>query len=126
MGTANILVIDSEMLSLAMISNTLRLEGHAVTTTDNPLTPLFRGKQLRLNFDLVLTTINLRPIGGFEVGRRLKRAGLNIPVVYMLESQAIAEIIAKGLGADSVLRKPFTANQLRRIVTRCLDNGGTI
>ncbi len=126
MGTGNILVIDSELASLAMISNTLRLEGHAVNSSDDPIMALVHAeKKDGLKPDLVLTDLNLRPIGGFEIARRLRLADPNLPIVYMADSQGIADVIVGTLGPNAVLRKPFTAKQLRSIVKRRLANKRT-
>ncbi len=117
---ANILVIDDEVMLLDLISNTLRLDGHHVTAMSDPLAVLEFQRAGQSPVDLLLSDISMKPISGFELVKRLTKAGFNSPVLFTSGYPALSEAVANGLGERSVIEKPFTAAQLRAAVRRAL------
>jgi DNA-binding response OmpR family regulator len=118
---ANILLINDEPVLLNLISNTLRLEGYVVTSMCDPLTAVESFRAGRLQIDLVLTDIELTPISGFELVKRLSKTGFKSPALFMSGDPALVGVVAESLGHCAVLEKPFTAAQLRSAVRSTLQ-----
>ena len=72
---ANILVIDEDLILLNLIATTLRLEGHTVNALSDPPAVLDSLQGGGMSLDLLVTEINLVGLSGFELVRRLCKAG---------------------------------------------------
>jgi DNA-binding NtrC family response regulator len=118
---ANILLIDDDAVLLDLISNTLRLAGHTVSALRGPLAAFEFFGAGKLPIDLVLTDIDLTPISGFELMKRLRKRGFKSPVLFMSGYRGLAEAVAESFGQRTVLEKPFTAPQLRSAVHKALQ-----
>jgi len=71
-------------------------------------------EQAEINsYDVIILDVMLPGLGGFEVCRRLREAGLKIPVLMLTARDAVEDRIA-GLdhGADDYLTKPFEFREL--------------
>ena len=111
---ANIFVIDDESILLDLISNALRLDGHKVTTFSEPMSMLaVPGCPL---MDLLVTDVEMRPINGFEVAKRLIMRGFQGPILFMSGYSYPRDSSDRRL----VIEKPFTAGQLRAAVSKAL------
>ncbi len=118
---ANILVIDDEEILLDLISNTLRLDGHNVTALCSPTSVLASQSAGTLTIDLLVTDVELRPISGFELAKRLSDAGYPGRVLFMSGYPATAGRVNHGPENNLLLEKPFTAQQLRSAVATALS-----
>ena len=118
---ANILLIDNEAVLLNLMSNTLRLDGHTVNALCDPLAAFEFFGAGKLPIDLVLTDVEMTPISGFTLLKRLGKSGVKSPVLFMSGYPALAEAIAETWGPSAVLGKPFTATQLRSAVAKALQ-----
>ena len=118
---AHILVVDDEPLLLDLISATLRLDGHEVTAVGDPPAALSMQEAGQLPVDLLLTDVEMRPISGFELVRRLTKLGFDSPVLFTTGYPALSDVVAGSLGARFILEKPFTAAQLRGVVRNALS-----
>lgn len=73
----------------------------------------------RGGFDLVLLDVNLPRLDGFEVVRRLRAAGSDVPVVMMLDRGAVWDSVARLKGsADDYVVKPFCFERLLAKIVR--------
>jgi CheY-like chemotaxis protein len=115
----NILLIEDEAVLLGLIATSLRLDGHAATALYGPARALDTRAAGRSPIDL-LTEISTRPISGFELVARLRKKGFNGNVLFMSRGPALAHTVGESLGQRTVLKKPFTAPQLRGAVRRAL------
>jgi DNA-binding NtrC family response regulator len=115
----NILVVDDQKTFLSEAAALLRPHFHT-TTCSSPLRAVRLAK--RGNVDLVLTTLVMRELDGFEVIRRIRGAGLRLPVIMITgfgdENSAIE---ATRLGADDYLDKPVEPQELISRIRRALD-----
>jgi DNA-binding response OmpR family regulator len=69
------------------------------------------------HFDLVVIDIGLPGIDGFTLVRRLRKSGLQIPIMMLTARNTVAtKVEALDLGADDYLPKPFEQAEL---VARC-------
>lgn len=75
-------------------------------------------------FDLVITDVIMPEVEGLEVVRAVRARWPECPIVAMSGGGRIAkgEILdwAAKFGARHVLAKPFSADELRRVVALCL------
>lgn len=64
-------------------------------------------------YDVVVLDLMLPELDGFEVCRRLRKKGIDTPVIIVTARDAVADrITALDAGADDVLVKPFVFDEL--------------
>jgi DNA-binding NtrC family response regulator len=107
-----ILVVDDVPTFLQEMRGILKSHCGNVTICTSPLRAL---RRLRVDPpDLLITTLVMRELGGFEVIRRVRGFGLSIPIVmitgYGNEKTAIE---ATRLGVSDYLEKPVAPEELR-------------
>lgn len=116
---AKILLVDDEPAILKVVSNLLTIEGHeAVTSTDglDALRLLRRSK-----FDILLSDIMMKPMGGMELLRKVRVEFPRLPVVLLsgyTNLNTASEALA--LGVFDYLTKPIDVNDLREVVAHAL------
>lgn len=72
--------------------------------------------------DLVLLDLQMPGMGGMEVLRRLREAGIEVPVVIVSAHDALPNVVqAMRLGAIDFLAKPTTPEALRKVVADVLS-----
>lgn len=106
-----ILIIEDEKKMAELLESGLREEGHSVLVADSA--PFGLGLALAESFDVVVLDLMLPGFDGFEVTRRLRKAGQSTPVLMLTARNSIDDIV-KGLssGADDYLKKPFSFEEL--------------
>ncbi len=108
-----IIVVDDEEEILALVSQTLELEGYDVATASDGNTALDMVRERRP--DLVLLDISMPNLDGFEVLRLIRRQ-FNFPVIMLTGIVDPTQIdAALTIGADDYIKKPFA---LRELVAR--------
>jgi DNA-binding response OmpR family regulator len=109
-----ILVIDDDELVRRMVTRVLRAAGHDVATAENGL----RGMALirKERPQIVITDIIMPEQEGLETILEIRRDNSEIKVIAMSGSASIGSTdiltMARLLGADEVLHKPFRAEEL--------------
>lgn len=122
---ARILIIDDMELVLSALCQTLELDGHNVSVaTDGEMgIAAYRDDP----FDIVITDIVMPNKAGIETIREMRGICAEVKIIAMSGGDDIPESdnvdIARQLGADAVLRKPFRMNVLREAVNLCLVEG---
>jgi two-component system chemotaxis response regulator CheY len=120
----NILVVEDSPAVQAVISRTLGLAGVDVGELHQAANGQVALDLLGAHWiDLVLTDIHMPVMSGVELIRRMEQDGLlqTIPVVVISSDGSrsrIEEVKAKGVRA--YIRKPFTPELLRDVVTSAL------
>lgn len=108
---SNILIIEDEPGLQMTLEDRLRVEGYEVTLAGDGL----RGEAAALTgqHDLIILDIMLPGRDGFSVCSRLRKAGINTPVLMLTARGSDIDIVA-GLrqGADDYMAKPFDMNVL--------------
>lgn len=63
--------------------------------------------------DAIILDVMLPDVDGFEVARRLRRAGLTTPILFLTAREASSDVV-RGLaaGGDDYVRKPFSLEEL--------------
>jgi DNA-binding response OmpR family regulator len=107
----NILIIEDEPGLQMTLEDRLRVEGYEVTLAGDGL----RGEAAALTgqHDLIILDIMLPGRDGFSICSRLRKAGINTPVLMLTARGSDIDIVA-GLrqGADDYMAKPFDMNVL--------------
>jgi two-component system response regulator MprA len=107
----HVLVVDDDPPIRRMLERTLSAEGYAVETAPDGGSALAAVE--RSAPDLVVLDVAMPGLDGLAVCRRLRRAGLGLPVLLLTARDAVPDRVA-GLdaGADDYLVKPFAAEEL--------------
>jgi DNA-binding response OmpR family regulator len=106
-----ILVIEDEKKMADLLESGLSEEGHSILVADTAASGL--ALALEESFDVVVLDLMLPGFDGFEVTRRLRKAGQTTPVLMLTARNSVGDIV-QGLssGADDYLRKPFSFEEL--------------
>jgi two-component system OmpR family response regulator len=99
-----------------------------VTTADNGLSALRLARDR--SFDLVVLDVKLPDIDGFEIVRRLRRNGSQVPVVFLTAKDTQADKInGLTIGGDDYMTKPFGLEELaarvRAVLRRTRPSSGS-
>jgi DNA-binding NtrC family response regulator len=120
----HVLVVDDVPSFLQEMRGILKAHCGEVTICTSPLRALRRIKADPP--DLLITTLVMRELGGFEVIRRVRGLGLSTPIVmitgYGNEKTAIE---ATRLGVSDYLEKPVEPDELRARLEKILAQGRT-
>jgi DNA-binding response OmpR family regulator len=118
-----ILYVEDDREAQAFVSRALRESGFVIDTAGDGET----GLELASGgaYDVLILDVKLPGMSGFELLRRLRRAGVNVPVLFLTAQGDVADRIeGLELGADDYLAKPFALAELlarlRAVVRRHL------
>lgn len=106
-----ILVIDDDEKITSMLRRSLAFEGYTVFTANHGMDGL---KQILENEpDAVILDVMMPQLDGWEVVRRIREGGSDVPVLMLTAKDEISDRV-KGLdmGADDYLVKPFALEEL--------------
>ncbi len=120
-----VLVIDDEKIVLDSVSKILQNENFDVHTTLHGKA----GIHLAINepFDIVLTDIRMPHVDGLQVLRDIKRIKPSVPVLIITGYATITSAVqAMKLGAANYIEKPFTPDELIRIVSSTIDDAANL
>ena len=117
-----ILVVDDDAPIRRMLERTLTAEGYAVETATDGGAALAAVE--RAVPDVVVLDVAMPGLDGLSVCRRLRRAGLALPVLLLTARDSVSDRVA-GLdaGADDYLVKPFAPEELLARVRALLRRG---
>ena len=117
-----ILVVDDDPPILRMLERTLAAEGYGVETAADGGAALAAVE--RAVPDVVVLDVAMPGLDGLAVCRRLRRAGLALPVLLLTARDSVSDRVA-GLdaGADDYLVKPFAPEELLARVRALLRRG---
>jgi two-component system OmpR family response regulator len=109
---ARLLVVDDEESLVHLLHDALRFAGYEVTMARTGREALERTREG--SPDLIVLDVMLPDLDGFEVCRRLRRDGNDVPVVF-LTARDDPEGLRTGYtgGGDDYLTKPFSLEELR-------------
>jgi len=116
----SILIVDDEKNireTLAMYIQTL---GHTVETASDAETAL--GDIERQDFDLVMSDVRMKGLGGLGLLRQLRERRCDTAVVLMTAyATTVQTAEAMRLGAYAFLTKPLSPHDVRLLISRVLD-----
>ncbi|MFZ1059521.1 MAG: GAF domain-containing protein [Candidatus Rokuibacteriota bacterium] len=117
--SGKILVIDDEPELLEILGELLTAQGHAVTVCSDGQSGLSRFREGP--FDLVITDLGMPGISGWEVVKQVKRSRPGTPVALLTGwGDQIALEEARARGADFLMTKPFTPEDIQAVIAQAL------
>jgi two-component system copper resistance phosphate regulon response regulator CusR len=118
-----VLYVEDDPEAQAFVARALRESGFVVDTAGDG----GAGLELALGgaYDVLILDVKLPGIDGFELLRRLRRAGVEVPVLFLTAHGEVGDRVhGLELGADDYLAKPFALAELvarlRAVVRRHL------
>ena len=110
-SSRRLLVVDDEESIADLVATALRFTGYLVTTEQNGFDALRSVKNSPP--DLVVLDVNMPDLDGFEVCRRLRRDGHDMPVIFLTARDHLDDL-RSGFrqGGDDYLTKPFSLEEL--------------
>jgi len=120
---ARILVVDDEDNITFLLDATLRHFGHEVRVARTGREALAGVAEFAP--DLVLLDVMLPDLDGFEVVRRLRFDGAQVPVLFLTARDATQDVVrGLTLGGDGYLKKPFSVEEIVAQVQALLRRNG--
>jgi DNA-binding response OmpR family regulator len=120
-----ILIVDDELLIRESVANALDHGGYQTLTAagGEEALELYQAH----NVAAVVTDIYMGGSDGFTLINALRGRGATLPIVVMSGGTlGIARLgLAKRIGADATLEKPFKGRELERLLERLLDRAET-
>ncbi|BFH15749.1 response regulator transcription factor [Paenibacillus melissococcoides] len=111
MTRSTIMVVDDDEKITSMLRRGLVFEGYEVRTAANGSEGL-REMMIR-EPDLLILDVMMPEVDGWEVCRRLREAGSNVPVLMLTAKDEVQDRVhGLDLGADDYLVKPFALEEL--------------
>lgn len=119
---ARLLIVEDDGSLAAGLARALGLEGFLVEHFDAGEAALARVAEVA--FDLVLLDIGLPGIDGYEVLRRMRLGGHEMPVLVLTARDAVGDRVrGLDLGADDYMTKPFALPELAARVRALIRRG---
>ncbi len=121
-AVSSILVIDDDAQVLNVVSEMLRLEGHAVDVAENGLRAM--EKMHDRQFDLVITDLLMPDKEGLETIVDIRRNNRRLPILAISGGGRIGPgdylHTARCMGASATLAKPFGRQELLSTINNLL------
>ncbi|GAB3947627.1 hypothetical protein GCM10029976_077240 [Kribbella albertanoniae] len=125
MPETRVLVVDDEENILAMLTTTLRFAGFAVASAATGGEALERAREFRP--EVIVLDVMLPDLDGFEVCRRLRRDGVDAPVLFLTARDAREDKVpGLTLGGDDYVTKPFDLDELVARIRVLLKRGRSV
>lgn len=107
--THTVAVVDDDRAIRSSLRRALTLEGYEVLEAANGAA----GNAVAGDCDLMVLDATMPKVGGFELCRRLRAAGSDLPILMLTARQSTSDRV-EGLdaGADDYLIKPFALDEL--------------
>jgi two-component system, OmpR family, response regulator len=118
-----VLVVDDDDAIVDLLTTALRFTGYEVISAQSGFDALRCVRSDRP--DLIVLDVNLPELDGFEVCRRIRRDGIQTPVIF-LTARDDADALRSGFrhGGDDYLTKPFSLEELALRVEAVLKRAG--
>lgn len=124
MSTANILVVEDELVTRSTLKSVFEAEGYKVFEAND-------GNEMHTvisenNINLIIMDINLPGKNGLLLARELREIQ-NIPLIFLTgRDNEVDKILGLEIGADDYLTKPFNPRELtiraRNLLTRTMQD----
>lgn len=121
----HVLIVDDEPAIVAAVRERLEREGLAVRSAASGEEALAAVEAAAP--DLLLLDVGLPGIDGFELLRRLRARGLDVPVIILTaRGDEIDRVVGLELGADDYVVKPFSVRELAARARALLRRAGEV
>ena len=122
-AAARILVVDDEASIVDAVATALRYEGYSVLEASSGRTGLTLAQHEQP--DLIVLDVMLPDIAGFDVARRVRADGLNMPILFLTARDALDDKVEGfSVGADDYVTKPFSLAEIVLRVRAILQRTG--
>ncbi|MGF9966900.1 response regulator transcription factor [Bacillus rhizoplanae] len=109
--TKRILVVEDEVQIARVLQLELEYEGYEVLVKHDGKSGL--EVALQENLDLILLDVMLPELSGIEVLRRLRKAGIHVPVILLTaRNTTLDKVMGLDQGANDYVTKPFEMEEL--------------
>ena len=106
-----VLVVDDEPNIRELVQVALKFHGCSVTTAANGREALRQAEATRP--DLIVLDVVMPDMDGFDVCRRLRAAGNEVPVIFLTARDTSSDTVTGlAIGADDYVTKPFSVEAL--------------
>lgn len=120
---ARVLVVDDEESLVDMLTTALRFTGYEVMSAGTGFDALRSVKESLP--DLIVLDVNMPELDGFEVCRRIRRDGVQTPVIFLTARDDIDDLrTGFRQGGDDYLTKPFSLEELGLRIEALLRRAG--
>ena len=116
MAAKTVLIVDDEPEILELLSRVLEDEGYKVLVAGNIQTAMRQFQEERP--DIVITDIRMPGGNGDELLHQLRAHSKDIPVIFITSHSDFSLEEALNEGADALLAKPFSLDELIKLVER--------
>jgi two-component system, OmpR family, response regulator len=123
-----VLVVDDEPNIRELVQVALKFHGCAVSTATGGMDALRQAEAVRP--DLIVLDVVMPDLDGFEVCRRLRATGNEVPVIFLTARDTSSDTVTGlALGGDDYVTKPFSVEALvarvRAVLRRASRSAGT-
>jgi two-component system, OmpR family, response regulator len=123
-----VLVVDDERNIRDLVQVALKFHGCSVTTAGSGKDALRQAESTRP--DLIVLDVMMPDMDGFEVCRRLRAAGNEVPVIFLTARDTSSDTVTGlAIGGDDYVTKPFSVEALvarvRAVLRRASRGGGS-
>lgn len=106
-----ICIVDDDADTRALIRRELESANYSIDECANGND--FLQKSERGSFDVLILDVGLPDVDGFEICRRIRSAGSEVPIIFVTSrAEEIDRVSGFALGADDYVSKPFSAKEL--------------
>jgi DNA-binding NtrC family response regulator len=120
-----VLIVDDHASARESISDILRRAGYQTDCCSSGSEALAALE--RESYDVVITDLNMPGMTGLDLMRHLERKPHGAQVLMITAFASVATAVeAMRTGAFDYIEKPFTADQLEKLVARAVAHGGRI
>jgi DNA-binding response OmpR family regulator len=106
-----ILVVDDEPNMSRGLRDNLEFEGYDVDVAGDGEAGL--NAILGTRYDLVLLDVMMPRLSGFDVCRKVREAGVDVPIIFLTaKGEEIDKVVGLELGSDDYITKPFSVREL--------------
>jgi DNA-binding response OmpR family regulator len=114
-----ILVIEEARSLRSLVARGLLRAGYPVLTAADPSQAIALLERLQVQPALAIVDLHGSPLSGTELAQALARGQAEVPIIFVVRYIDDPDAILPGL----VIEKPFTFEELRRIVGNVLAHG---
>ena len=108
---SRILIVEDEPVLLRALADNFRFESYEVLTAEDGEAALCLVKEK--NPDLLILDLMLPRMSGYDLCRRLRAEGVEIPILMLTARGEEADrVVGLDLGADDYVTKPFSVREL--------------
>ncbi|MBF0278564.1 MAG: PAS domain S-box protein [SAR324 cluster bacterium] len=121
-GNENILLVDDESMIVNLGRRMLEKLGYKVTVFSDCTEALQHFANDPFHFDLAVTDYGMPLMNGKQMGKRLKEIRGDIPIILLTGyGDLAAKEEIQSWGIEALLMKPFTMNELSKVIKEVLD-----